>query len=349
MSAEYRRICTAISLNILRSLDIIDIKTESRITSDKPFVIPDFSERMWMENTMGTETKHAMNAETKNTLKHDGMRFLVVLAAAALMALNLRSFVRAGGLFPGGVTGLSVLIQRTLLTYFHLQVPYSVINLCLNAVPVYIGFRYIGKKFTLLSVLMIVFNSIMTDIIPPLNITYDTFLISLFGGMINGVCVSMCLRVDATSGGTDFLGIYLSQKKNIDAFNLVLGFNAVMLTVAGFLYGWEKALYSIVFQFVSTQTLHVLYRTYQQQTLFIISEYPKEVCSKIAELCHHSATVLNGEGAYEGKKKYVIYSVISGNDVRNVVPAIREVDPDAFVNSIRSTEIRGNFYLRPKD
>ena len=66
------------------------------------------------------------------------------------MALNIKTFVRTGGLYPGGATGLTILIQRIALQYFSLQLPYSVINLLLNAFPVYIGFRYIGKKFTLL-------------------------------------------------------------------------------------------------------------------------------------------------------------------------------------------------------
>ncbi len=286
---------------------------------------------------------------TKANWKHECKRITVVLAAAFLMALNLRSFVRAGGLFPGGVTGLSVLIQRVFALYWNISLPYSLINLILNSIPVYIGFRFIGKRFTLYSVLMIVVNSFLTDLIPPFNITYDILLIAIFGGLINGICISMCLSVDATSGGTDFIGIYLSQKKNIDSFNIILMFNVAMLAVAGFLFGWDKALYSIVFQYVSTQVIHALYRNYQQQTLFIVTDRANEICKVIYETCSHGATIIHGEGSYEHEKRELVYSVISGEDAKNVIPAIHRVDPHAFVNSIRTTEIKGNFYLKPKN
>ena len=91
--------------------------------------------------------------------KKDGKRVLVVLLAAALMALNIKSFVRAGDLFPGGVTGLTVLIQRIGEKYLGVELPYSPINILLNAFPVYVGFRFVGKKFTLLSLLLIVVSS----------------------------------------------------------------------------------------------------------------------------------------------------------------------------------------------
>ena len=83
-------------------------------------------------------------------------RLVTVLLAACLMAVNIKTFVRAGGLYPGGATGLTILFQRMAETFLHWEVPYTLINVSLNAIPVYIGFRYIGKKFTLYSLLMIV-------------------------------------------------------------------------------------------------------------------------------------------------------------------------------------------------
>lgn len=85
----------------------------------------------------------------------------------------------------------------------------------LNAIPVYIGFRFIGKKFTLYSCLMIFLTGIFTDLIPGYAITYDTLLISIFGGMINGAVVSLCLVMGATTGGTDFIAIFLSERKGM--------------------------------------------------------------------------------------------------------------------------------------
>ena len=194
----------------------------------------------------------------KFTWKEDGKRIAVICVAALIMALNIKSFVRTGGLYPGGATGITVLIQEIGRIFWNVELPYTIITVLVNAFPIYIGFRFIGKKFTLYSCVMIFLTGIFTDMIPARIITYDTLLISIFGGMINGFVIALCLRSDATTGGTDFIGIYLSDKKGMDSFNLVLGINIVILSSAGILFGWDKALYSIIFQYASTQVLHAM-------------------------------------------------------------------------------------------
>ncbi|MER2236176.1 MAG: YitT family protein [Candidatus Limivicinus sp.] len=281
--------------------------------------------------------------------KRDPKRVLAILIASLLMAISIKTFVRAADLFPGGVTGLTVLTQRLCEKYLGFIPDYTPINLALNAFPVYVGFRYVGKKFTLLSLLMIVVTSLLTDYLPSYIITYDPLLISVFGGILSGVAVSICLSVDATSGGTDFIAIYLSQKRGVETWNLVLGFNVIILAIAGWFFGWERALYSIIFQYVSTQTLHVLYRSYQKQTLFVVTNKADAVCQAIHDACNHGATVYDAEGSYSHKQLKMVYSIISGADVKPTLTAIHETDPDAFVNSIRSSEVRGHFYMKPKD
>ncbi|WP_044912988.1 YitT family protein [Butyrivibrio sp. WCE2006] len=285
----------------------------------------------------------------KLDLRRGSIRLVVVLLAAFLMALNIQTFVNAGGLYPGGAQGLTIIIQRIALKFFDIRIPYTPINIILNIIPIYIGFRYIGKKFTLYSMIMVVFNGFFVDLIPSHVITHDPLLISVFGGIIAGVSLSICLKVDATSGGTDFISIFLSQRKGIDAFPIILAGNCIILTVAGILFGWDKALYSIIFQYVSTQVLHIMYRTYQQQTLFIITDKPAEVCEIIYRISNHGATLMHGEGSFEHNNKMVVYSVVSASDIRKLIPAIKEVDDGAFINSIRTDRVQGNFYLKPRD
>ncbi len=282
-------------------------------------------------------------------LKKDTKRLLVICLAAVIMAGNIKTFVRAGDLFPGGATGLTILIQRVFEMFFDVTLPYSLVNILLNALPIYIGFRYIGKKFTLYSCVMIFLTGFLTDIMPSYVVTYDTLLISIFGGMINGFAISVCLLMNATTGGTDFLAIYFSDKKGVDSFNLILGLNIVILSVAGFLFGWDKALYSIIFQFASTQVLHILYKKYQKKTLFIVTNRPKEVCQIITETTHHGATILDGEGFYEGKERSVVYSVVSSAECKTVIRSVKDVDEQAFINAVRTEELTGRFYQKPAD
>lgn len=282
-------------------------------------------------------------------LEKDLFRLTIVLLAALLMAMNINTFVNAGGLYPGGATGLTIIVQRLFSKYLGIAVPYTPINIILNAVPVYIGFRYIGRKFTIFSLIMVLSNGFFVDLLPHMTVTNDPLLVAVFGGIINACAITMCLKVDATSGGTDFISIFLSQKKGIDAFPYILGGNIVILGIAGFIFGWDKALYSMIFQYVSTQTLHFLYRTYQQRTLFIITDMPDRVCQMIYATCGHGATLIDGEGSFAHRNKKIVYSIVSASDTRKLIPKIREIDHSAFINSVRTEEIMGNFYTRPRD
>jgi uncharacterized membrane-anchored protein YitT (DUF2179 family) len=282
-------------------------------------------------------------------LKKDIRRVLVICLASLIMALNIRTFVQTGGLYPGGATGLTILIQRVSEHFFGLSLPYTLVNLTLNAIPIYIGFKFIGKKFTLYSCLMIVLTSVLTDIIPAYTITDNTLLISIFGGMINGFVISLCLMMDATTGGTDFISIYLSEKSGMDSWNLVLGINIVIISAAGIMFGWDKALYSIIFQYASTQVLHTLYKRYQKQTMFIVTNHAKEICEVIYRVSNHSATILDGEGSYEHKERSIVYSVVSREEGKKVLAAVKQIDPAAFVNVMKTEELSGRFYQRPTE
>ena len=290
-----------------------------------------------------------MNNKTLYTLR----RFLLVLAGAVLMAFNIKTFVNAGGLIPGGFTGLSLLIQEVCLRYGNIHVPFSVINYALNAAPAAVCFRFIGKRFTLYSVLMIIVSSLLIDGMPSMFIDliqlHDALLAAVFGGLLNAVAISICLYADATSGGTDFIAIFISEKYQKDAWNYIFAGNCIILVAAGFLFSLDKALYSIIFQFTTTAGLGALYHGYQQRTLIIITNSPDEVYKVILEKTNHGATSLEGFGYYEKKKRTLLYSVVTANQVKKLIPAIRQIDTVAFINIIKTEQINGRFFQRPRD
>lgn len=273
-------------------------------------------------------------------------RYGCAVIAAVIFAVNIKTFVRAGGLYPGGFNGLTLLIQGIFREFAGMEIPYTLINVALNAIPVLIGLKYIGIKFTLSSCVVIVLSSILTDLIPSQPITYDPLLISIFGGLINGFVVSLCLIGNTSSGGTDFIAIYFSEKNGQDIWNYILCGNAVILVAAGLLFGWDKALYSIIFQFTSTQMVQMLHQRYKKHTLFIITRHPEEVYKEISKLSHHSATRLDGTGCYSGDNTAMIYSVVSREEAKLLVKKVAEVDPQAFVNIIKTDFINGRFYYK---
>lgn len=287
--------------------------------------------------------------ERRQRLKKEFRRLLFCTMGALLYAFNLQSFVRTGGLFPGGFAGITLLIQQIGDTFFHVSLPYTLLYIPLNLVPIYIGIRYLGKRFTIYSIYVIVLSSFMTDILPSVTITYDVLLICIFGGILNGVAISLCLFVGASGGGTDFISIYFSQKRGIDAWNYIFLGNVCILVTAGLLFGFDRALYSIIFQFCSTQIIQLLYKRYQKNTLLIITDQPNVIYGRIKAITNHDATLFKGIGCYEGTERNMLYSVVSSEEVSRVLAAIKEADPKAFVNVIKTEQIGGWFYNRPND
>ncbi|MFR7989660.1 MAG: YitT family protein [Anaerovoracaceae bacterium] len=282
-------------------------------------------------------------------VKKEVKRLLFCTVGAVVIAFNIKSFVNTGGLFPSGFSGITLLIQQICDTYFDFSVPYSAVYIPLNLPPIYIGIRYLGKKFTFYSIYVIALSSIMTDLLPAFRITNDVLLICIFGGIINGISVCLCLFVGASAGGTDFISIYFSEKKGIDAWNYIFMGNVCILITAGILFGFDRALYSIIFQFCSTQIIQMLYKRYQKHTLLIITDQPSAVYGRISETTHHDATLFKGTGCYEGAERNMVYSVVSSEEVNMLTKEIREIDPKAFINVIKTEQVNGRFYRRPND
>lgn len=134
---------------------------------------------------------------------------------------------------------------------------------------------------------MIILTGVFVEILPTTNITEDILLITIFGGILQGVALGIALRGNASSGGTDFIAMWISQKTHQPAWNYILGMNAVMLIVAGYLFGWDKALYSIIFQFCSTQIINTVHKRYKKMTVFIVTSDPDIVIEENSK--HHAS------------------------------------------------------------
>lgn len=285
----------------------------------------------------------------KNTVLDDVKRTALIVAAAFIMAMNIKSFVRAGDLLPGGFNGLTLLIQQIARHFWNIDLSYSLINFSLNAVPVFISFKHIGKKFTGYSCLMIVLTGIFTDVLSGFQMTNDTLLVCVFGGILNACAISLCLYAGATSGGTDFIAIFFSEKYGIETWNYIFAGNCIILLIAGYLFGWNEALYSIIFQFTSTQVLHSLYKRYQKQTLLIITTKPDEIYEQIRENTNHDATLFKGIGCYRKHECNMLYSVVGRDEIKTITKKIRQIDPGAFVNTMNTQQLTGRFYQKPND
>ena len=285
--------------------------------------------------------------EKKITLKSELKMLAMLTLGACVFAFNMQSFVNTGGLFPGGFAGITLLIRRSAAEFLGMNIPYSLVYLPLNLVPAFIGFKFIGKRFTIMSFYLVALSSFLTDLLPDMTITSDTLLISIFGGILNGASISICLLAGASAGGTDFISIYFSEKKGIDTWNYIFMANVCILTLAGILFGFDAAMYSIIYQFCSTQIIQTLYKRYQKDTMLIITAKPQEVYEQIRISTHHDATHIHGIGMYEGAERHILYSVVGRSQVERLMQEIREIDPKAFINVIQTEQLTGGFYKPP--
>lgn len=282
-------------------------------------------------------------------LGKDIRRFFLVSAAACLMAVNINTLVHTAGLLPGGFSGITLLLQEVFKTYLNIEIPYSLVYWLMNSVPAAICFKYVGHKFTLLSLWMIILSGLLTDILPGLNVTNDILLCAIFGGIVNGMSICLCLFAGATSGGTDFISIIVSEKTGKSIWNYIFCSNVFVLLIFGLIFGWNRALYSIIFQYASTQILNLLYKRYRKSTLLIVSEKSDEIVPRIRELTHHDATVFTGEGGFTGASRKMIYTVVSSDEEGTVIHAAKEVDPKAFINILQTKVLKGNFFMKKND
>lgn len=272
---------------------------------------------------------------------------LLIIFSALLMSFSLNVFVDTGQLFPGGFTGITVIITRILEQKFAIHIPFGILYILLNIYPTVLVYKQVGKWFTRYSMLHIVLVSLFTSIIPHFAVTYDIFLIAIFGGVLSGMGASIALGAHASGGGTDFIALYISNKTHRSAWHYILYGNIVLLIIAGLLFGWEQALYSMIYQFVATQVINSMHNRYKLVALSMFTTIPDQVIDAILEHSRHGITKLWGEGGYSKDPRAMIYMVVSAYEEVEVIELARKIDPGIFINVTKIEKVHGNFYQRP--
>ena len=137
------------------------------------------------------------------------LRMAMVIAASFVMAFTIKSFARPGGIFSGGFNGISLLIIACFEQFAGISPPFALVNYTLNLIPLYISFRYLGRRLTALTVVCVLLVGLLTDVMPAVPITQDPLLVAVFGGIFNGAGISLCLLANASSGGTDIIALFM--------------------------------------------------------------------------------------------------------------------------------------------
>ena len=266
-----------------------------------------------------------------------------VSISALMEAFALQVFVRPADLLSGGFTGLAILVDRTTsISGFHIP---TFAGIILFNVPVAIlCWKHISRRFVSFSLLQVFLSSFFLRFFAFAPIFDDVVLCVLFGGFIYGLSIAIALKCGASTGGTDYIALMVSNKTGKTIWAYVFAANCILLSIFGVLVGWEHAAYSIIFQFISTKTISSFYHRYERVTLQITTQHPLEVADAYQSRYHHGLSCLKGFGGYNHKTIWILFTVISAYEQDEIVHLIRTIDPHAVVNVMRTETFYGGFY-----
>lgn len=290
-----------------------------------------------------------MNLKELNSHKtfRNLVTFVAVVVAGFMQASIIQIFMRPLNLLSSGFTGVAILIEKITSTFFGFTFSTSLGMLVLNIPVAIFCSKSISKRFTFFSLLEVVLASFFLKVLRFGMVFDDKLLNIIFGGALYGIMTTIALKANASTGGTDFIALYVSNKKNKSIFNYVFVFNATMLVIFGAMFGWENAGYSILFQFISTKTIETFYHRYVRVTLQITTSHPDEVIKCLMDNYRHGLSRVDGVGGYSGRNISLLHTVVSGYEVDEMVNLMRQKDPHVIVNVLKTEDFYGGFYLKP--
>ncbi|MDO5564701.1 MAG: YitT family protein [Eubacteriales bacterium] len=272
---------------------------------------------------------------------------ILAICGSIFYAINVNTFIYSADIVPGGLSVFSLLIQNLIIKFFNISISFTLLNVIFNLPPAILAFKWVGKKFTIISFILMFISAFLVDLIPKYHLTNDPLLASVFGGIITGFSLGLMLNQGVSGGGTDFISMSLSAKYHISAFNYMLIFNIVIICIHGYNFGVNTALYSIIYQFCSTQVVNFMYKRFQKRTILIVTEHPDDIVKALISMTKHTATKISGVGCFSGKEKTVIYTILTQPQVKKISLSLKAIDKNIFINIIETEKIEGNYYYAP--
>lgn len=273
--------------------------------------------------------------------------FCCVIIAAFAQAYIIQVFIRPSDLLSSGFTGVAILIEKITSTYFNFSFSTSLGMIVLNVPVAILCYKSISPRFTLFSLLQVFLASFFLKICHFQPLFNDILLNITFGGFTYGLMTVTALRGNASTGGTDFVALYISNKKGKSIWGYVFVFNAIILVIFGTMFGWKHAGYSILFQFISTKTIDSFYHRYERVTLQITTQKSQEIIDAYIKHYRHGISCIDAIGGYSKEPMQLLHTVVSSYEVQDILDLMREVDPHLIMNVVKTENFYGGFYQQP--
>lgn len=269
------------------------------------------------------------NEKSRRNWRSIIMRCVMMIIGALIYTIGLDLFLVPNTIIDGGVVGIS-LMAATLSGY-----SFSIFVVLINLPFLYLGYRVIGKSFTLSTLFAIVWMAIFSlfahDVAP---VTTDPFLGSIFGGIILGIGVGLIIRNGGSLDGSEVVSIIFDNRSSFSVGELVMGMNLVILGAAGFVYSWNSAMYSLIAYFIAYKMIDVTITGLEESKgVMIITDESNSpaIADALNARLGRGVTVLYGEGGYLKQPKHALYSVVTRLEITKLKDIVYETDPSAFI------------------
>ena len=273
-------------------------------------------------------------------------RYVGMVAGCTIAASSINLFVVPSHLLTGGVTGIAMIV------YYLAELPIGVQTFLYNLPLLIASYKLLGKDYTIDVVIGTVIFSICLDATRFLNVyapVDDLMLASIYGGVFNGVGYGIVFRMNGSTGGFDILGAIVKKFYSMNMGTTIFAFNCFIVSVAGFLFGIEPALFTLICMYVNSHVTDKVTAGFnQRKAVLIISENSADIAEAIMYEMKRGVTYLHGQGAFSGKERNVIMVVVSLTEIAKLKMIVNFLDKNAFLIMMSASEIMGRGFTMPR-
>ena len=268
-------------------------------------------------------------------------RLFFITIGAIITGFALASFLSPNDIIDGGVIGVSMIISNV----FKLNL--GMLIIILNLPFILMAWKKMGTKFVILTGYANIVLALSTDYFSKIRATGDLLLATVFGGIILGVGVGTILKNEASLDGTEMLSLLISRKFGVSIGEFILIINVFIYAVAGLVFGWESAMYSVLTYIIGSKVIDSVMEGFNSsKSVRIISDNAGAIGEQLIERLDISVTYLQAIGGYTGTDKDLIYCVISRLELPKMLDIVKEIDPRAFVSVVDVHEVYGGRFRK---
>lgn len=262
--------------------------------------------------------------------------FIMLTIGSIIAAYALESFLIPNTILDGGVTGISIIVSKIT------NLPVSILVLILNIPFVYIGYKNLGRGFLIRAVYSMVLFSVSLSVFRYYEpLTEQMLLATVFGGILLGLGVGLVIHFGGCVDGTESVALVISKKTTLSVGQVVLVFNLVIYSVAGLIFGLDRAMYSLLTYFITFKVIDFVSEGFEQaKAALIITEKGTDMAKEIYKRLGRTVTTIRGKGLISGDKE-VMYCVLTRMEIYELRHIAEEMDESAFITILEVSDIIG--------